>query len=320
MLAACKVCLGQDIKLLYRSRRHGFRVARCAGCGSLFVLDDVPTAKLTEIYNANEAYHHYIELIDEEKVRSRHYETIAEIQGYLADAEQSSARSTPWRLFDIGAGSGEFLALARSAGFEVHGNEISTVAVRLAWEKHNIHLSLEPLDQDPRSSFFDVITMWSLIEHVQHPRLLIEQAARLLRPGGILFVYTPVWCLYDAIGLLLARMGWSRLLDRRISWAHLHLFSRRALEQMCARAGFDVLDSLAVCEYSFSPAAYVEQLGVPSKPAMVLGRFFSWLIDHRLFFRNNIRLFCRRTDASATYQEAAKPVDRQVTLHKKGKK
>jgi len=201
----------------------------------------------------------------------------------------------PARLLDIGAGSGEFLNQAREFGFEVYGNELSNAAIGSARQQYGISLSPMPLEQEPRTAFFDVVTMWGLIEHVLDPLSIIKQAFRLLRSGGILYIYTTVWCLYDDIGLGLAQFcGWTRLLDRRITLAHLQLFSKEAMRKALAAIGFELCRMDVVCEYNFPVTTYLESLGVPTRVRSSFTAALGWLIDRGLFFRNNMRVFCRK--------------------------
>ena len=297
MIPACKICESRNLTILYRSRKYPFDVGRCANCGFVSVLQEIPESQLREMYSDEQSFHDFANAMDNDKVRARHRQALDEIQVILNVAPSNSASQPRPRLFDVGAGSGEFLKSAQDAGFEVYGNEFSVPAIRMAREKYNIHLSSDSLEQDTRANYFDVITMWGLIEHVWHPRLLLEHAFRLLRTEGILYIYTPVWCLYDDIGLWSARISrgrWTRLLDRRITLAHLQLFSQSTLENALARAGFDILSIEVVCEYNLPVAAYLKSLGVPAQVQGGLTWVLNQLIDHGLFFRNNMRVFCRK--------------------------
>jgi ubiquinone/menaquinone biosynthesis C-methylase UbiE len=46
----------------------------------------------------------------------------------------------PGSLLDVGTGIGQFLATARNSYAEVHGSEVSSVAIRLAKEKYNLDI------------------------------------------------------------------------------------------------------------------------------------------------------------------------------------
>ena len=57
----------------------------------------------------------------------------------------------------------------------------------------------------------------------------------------------------------------------------------------------EIIKEEAVCEYNFKTAAYLESMGVPALIRTPLAAMRSGLIDHGLFFRNNARIFCRKS-------------------------
>jgi 2-polyprenyl-3-methyl-5-hydroxy-6-metoxy-1,4-benzoquinol methylase len=253
------------------------------------VLDKINESELKDMYSDDSSFERFSNMMDNEKVSKRHLDALHLLKQLLPSGTISP------RIFDVGAGSGYFLNQAREFGFEVYGSELSDAAICSAHRRYNITLSPLPLEQELRTDFFDVVTMWGLIEHVLDPLSIIKQAFRLLRCGGFLYIYTPVWCFYDDIGLGLAQYcGWTRLLDRRITLAHLQLFSTEAMRKTLAAIGFELCRMEVVCEYNLPVTAYLESLGVPARVRNGLAAALDWLIDRGLFFRNNMRVFCRK--------------------------
>ena len=145
-------------------------------------------------------------------------------------AEFSSFRQNN-RLLDIGCGAGNLLQAARRNGWDAQGLEVSAGAV-----KHVRGLGFEVYDgelQDAAfpSQHFDVITAVELLEHLFDPKPLLEEAARILRPGGLFWTTTP-----HARGLSGRLLG----LNWRCVWPpeHLQLFSIRGLTKLLRDAGF----------------------------------------------------------------------------------
>ncbi len=135
------------------------------------------------------------------------------------------------RLLDIGCGDGCFLAAARDAGFQVTGTETNPEPAR----RRGIEV-FENLDECCEPGFFDCVTLWHSLEHMEDPRSVLARARVLLRPEGHLVVAVP-----DAGGMQ------ARLFGRH--WLHLdvprHLFhfSLKSLNRLLAAEDFRVVQA-----------------------------------------------------------------------------
>jgi len=186
------------------------------------------------------------------------------------------------------------LAQARTAAYDVSGNELSDAAIRLAHERFNLELSPLPLEHDPRAGTYDVITMWGVLEHLLDPLSALKGAFRLLRSGGLLYVYTPTWCLYGRYRAYLSSDCTCVAAPRPTGHvAHLQLFSAQTMRKTMRLIGFEIVRMEEVCEYNLPVAAYLESLGVSSGRQLgFASAILNQMIDRRLFFRNNMRVFC----------------------------
>lgn len=99
--------------------------------------------------------------------------------------------SHPGRLLDVGCGDGHFARYIAHRGWDVVGLD-PVLVEEIVEETADGRLSLRGygIDELPIEQFFDVITLWDVIEHVEKPDQLIAQAAARLAPGGILIVET----------------------------------------------------------------------------------------------------------------------------------
>jgi 2-polyprenyl-3-methyl-5-hydroxy-6-metoxy-1,4-benzoquinol methylase len=105
------------------------------------------------------------------------------------------------RVLDFGCGTGHFLeALAKRQGrLELHGVDFSADSIaetshRLASRKGFVEArAIQQLPSPWAAGSFDLITSLEVVEHLDDAKLdgFLEEAARLLRPGGRLFVTTP---------------------------------------------------------------------------------------------------------------------------------
>jgi 2-polyprenyl-3-methyl-5-hydroxy-6-metoxy-1,4-benzoquinol methylase len=95
------------------------------------------------------------------------------------------------RLLEIGSGYGSFLEAAATAGWDAEGVEISRYACDVA-RGRGCQVYCGQLEAAPvAESAFDVIVMWDVIEHLTSPLEVLSRVARLLRPGGAVFIRTP---------------------------------------------------------------------------------------------------------------------------------
>ncbi len=95
------------------------------------------------------------------------------------------------KLLDIGCGTGSFLKLAQSLGWEVTGTEFTkTTADKLSSEGINcLHGNLE--NPALNGKLFDFIHLNHVFEHVEDPVTILRQAAALLAPGGLILIEVP---------------------------------------------------------------------------------------------------------------------------------
>lgn len=132
-------------------------------------------------YQANEKYYR---LLDEQFQAGYTYENI------LADLVSRRPRST--RFLDVGSGSGYYVRRARELGCVAVGIDLSLHACRPGRAPHAARFCQADAESLPfRDGCFDVVFCQQLIEHVVFPERVLAEIARVLRPGGSLFLSAP---------------------------------------------------------------------------------------------------------------------------------
>lgn len=136
---------------------------------------------------------------------------------------------------DIGTGDGAFLRQLMALGFDgVRGIEPSSAPIAAAGR--DVRALIEQGMFEPGrypAGTFSLITCFQTIEHVPDPLGLCVEAARLLKPGGML-------CLVGHNRRSLS----ARLLGRKspiFDVEHLQLFSEGSMSRLLARAGLSVV-------------------------------------------------------------------------------
>lgn len=149
---------------------------------------------------------------------------------WLSDVEQFSQGK---RLLEIGCATGVMLDVARNAGWEAVGIDLSEYAVSVAQSK-----GLEAYAGDTDSLSlegepFDAVLMLDLLEHLPDPASALLAANRLLKPRGVVYVVTPA---IDSLSARIQRHRWPHYKPVE----HLCLFTRKAMKRAFERNGFEV--------------------------------------------------------------------------------
>ena len=107
----------------------------------------------------------------------------------------NSLQSNKGSILDIGAGTGDFLYVAKENGWHTIGVEPSEKAKAIA-KKKGVSFVGETSELDNHS--LDVISMWHVLEHVPNLENQIKELKRLLKPNGTLIIAVPNFKSFDA--------------------------------------------------------------------------------------------------------------------------
>lgn len=132
------------------------------------------------------------------------------------------------RVLDLGAGSGTFTNRLAARGFEVTSTDVTDEALevlrtRVAGPVVRADATSLPFP----SASFDAVVLGEVLEHVEDDAGALSEAARVLRPHGILGLSVP------------RNPAWYSRSDR---WAgHVRRYTREVLVSRVAAANFEVL-------------------------------------------------------------------------------
>jgi SAM-dependent methyltransferase len=98
-------------------------------------------------------------------------------------------------LLDIGCGTGNFLAAARTAGYSVSGTELDRNAARFAKERLGLPrvlgLTISEYAERYADEKFDVVTFFEVLEHQAEPAKFLEKVKACLRTRGYVALSVP---------------------------------------------------------------------------------------------------------------------------------
>lgn len=169
-------------------------------------------------------------------------ETVKELICYVPNARN---------ILDIGAATGEFLAVAREHGIAVTGIELSPYAAARAKEKFGFVFHEIRIEDYQGVERYDLIHMNHVFEHFRYPHQALERLASLLAPKGVIYVEVPFqFNLFEVIKYRLT--GQRKIFD--VFSVHHPIFYRPAtLKKIFNDHGFNC-KSLRVFNWSRYPA------------------------------------------------------------------
>jgi len=95
-------------------------------------------------------------------------------------------------LLDIGCATGEFLnELNFKSDWNLYGIEPNLSARNYAASIGNLTIFSDLEKANFNDNFFDVITLWDVIEHIDNPTKLMQQVNRIIKKEGVLIIKTP---------------------------------------------------------------------------------------------------------------------------------
>lgn len=198
--AYCPLCKKIQQTLLYCNvqnprniGRSTYDYLRCKECGLVF-LDPMPSRnELDKVYTS--IYDFYEENKNDLLIKISSLLSMSRNEIIITECGSKG------RILDIGCGTGTFLQKMKEKNWDVYGIEITEWAGNKAKERvgdDRILISNFPFADNGKSherifpnNYFDVITLWHVLEHVECPICLTKEIYRLLKTSGLLIIEVP---------------------------------------------------------------------------------------------------------------------------------
>jgi 2-polyprenyl-3-methyl-5-hydroxy-6-metoxy-1,4-benzoquinol methylase len=252
----CNLCGGDDAELLYPSllsrgsdaegeqervasyrctstlyRQH-HAIVRCRRCGLVYAS---PRPGEEEVLST------YQEVTDPLYLREK-VGRLLSFRRYVGCIEETIGPSREIRrLLDVGCYTGLFLEAAQEHGWEGWGVEPCHWAAEEGRHRGLTVLKGTLSEVSLPTESFDMLTFWDVVEHLSDPRATLEEAWRILKPGG--------WVIIQTMNV----ESWpARLLGRHWPWLmemHLTYFSPHTLGCLLEQVGLTPAKTIRLGRY-----------------------------------------------------------------------
>jgi 2-polyprenyl-3-methyl-5-hydroxy-6-metoxy-1,4-benzoquinol methylase len=223
----CPTCGSRDAR--HELDKDHMQLVRCGACDLVYVSPTFDEAHYRDVYASEE----YQDIVRDLGIKSHEYRVERfgrERVALMADHLHTSSA----RYLDVGCSTGFVVEAARDAGWDAIGIDLNPSAIAFGCTRQ-LDLrtaALEDAGFEERS--FDAISFFDVIEHLLDPLKTLRAGVRLLRPGGIVFLYVPN---YDSASRLL--MG----KDAHFIWPthHLNYYTPATIRDLMGREGLDTV-------------------------------------------------------------------------------
>jgi len=197
-------------------------IVKCNNCGLVYVNPRLKSEEIVEGYSEGSDENFVSQVKGREST-------------FLTGIKFIEQFAKPGRILDIGTASGSFLYVAKKRGWQVYGVEPNKWLC--GWAQKNYGLYIQPGTIDSLNypnGFFDVITLWDVLEHVPNPTQVLQRCHSLLKPEGFVYVNYPD---YNSYASRIMKGRWIFLLS-----VHLYYFTRETIAKMLEKTGFQTLN------------------------------------------------------------------------------
>ncbi|ADL69665.1 Methyltransferase type 11 [Thermoanaerobacterium thermosaccharolyticum DSM 571] len=229
----CVVCGSNDCTELFI--KYNMRVVRCNKCGHVYVNPQFTGDAIKKLYDLSywqslQPAIGNVKLTD--RVEFDYQNAVAKLRRDILPFKQNG------KFLDIGCSNGALVKCAKEFGFDTIGIEVSKDVVQFAHQCFPDISVREGLltEQNFSENYFDVITLYDVLEHLFNPRIELNEIYRILKPGGLLFIETPTT---DSIFYLEDPYSW----DLMNPIEHVHLFNEENLIRLLIEIGYVIIES-----------------------------------------------------------------------------
>lgn len=234
----CPVCEGHQFHKVMEVKDHFlseqlFFIDECNQCGHRFTNPFPDPDELNQYYESEDYISHSSTskgIVNRLYKFLRNY-TIRQKYNLIYDRKRGH------KILDIGSGTGELLNEFVKHNWETAGVEPNKTARDKAINGYGLEIYDEYELQNFPSGYYDVISMWHVLEHVSDIKSRSRELSRLIKDDGIFVIALPNFKAFDALNYESYWAAWD--VPR-----HLHHFTESSLQTLFQSYGFRIDEKL----------------------------------------------------------------------------
>ena len=251
----CPICGSNSLHKEFSAVDHFvsqecFDVWICGHCGFRFTQNVPDEQEIDKYYESAD----YISHSDTEKGlmnRLYHFARNMMLTAKAGHVTRATGLRQGW-LLDIGSGTGYFAHLMTEWGWTVRAIEKNSQARHFAQEHFGLKSDDEEAFNTLQDKSFDCITLWHVLEHLQHLNIMGDKFYRWLKDDGALLIAVPNNTSTDAIHYGADWAAWD--VPR-----HLWHFSPATMQLFAQKHGFKIMKTIPMPLDGFYVCMLTEQ-------------------------------------------------------------
>ena len=193
-ISECPVCGSKSLIPFLTCRDHSvsreiFNIVECSQCELLITTPRPHTKEMPRFYDSPSYTSHIStakNILDKIYLGARTFT----LKWKLSLIENKASNSHSKKLLDYGCGTGDFLKVAQSHGWDSTGIEPAPQARAQASKNTEIDIK-SSLNEISTEQKFSTITLWHVLEHVEDLKKVFTQLVQILAENGTMFIAVP---------------------------------------------------------------------------------------------------------------------------------
>lgn len=219
----CKVCKNNDKKSFELAfKKNELEIVKCSKCSFIFI---------PPYFRKQIKYSDYKDEFVLKQIRLGN--DWIKIQRHRLRYKSIKKYKPKGKLFDLGVGWGHFLYTGKLLGYETEGIEIAKQPFTYAKEDLKINVQhVDFFELKEKNSYYDIITMWDVLEHIDNCDEMIKKCNRMLKEDGIIVIQVPQ---IDSYFAKKYKEKW-----KMIGLDHVNYFSKKTISNLLEQYNFEV--------------------------------------------------------------------------------